>query len=160
MVPSLALLALMVAVPPVQAPDCAWSAFGGGETETLRELRGRVVYVDFWTSWCRPCSEILPFLDGLDRDLHDRGLRIVGVNLDEDTRDAARFLERHRVGFTIANGADGACAEAFGVTAMPTGFLVDRSGTVRWKKVGFEAGSAAEIRARVEELLADGDRAP
>lgn len=119
----------------------------------LAELRGRVVYVDFWASWCVPCRQSMPVLDGLARRFGPRGFTVVGVNKDASVAEAERFLRRVPVGFPLVGDADDAIARSFGVKAMPSGYLVDRAGVVRHIHRGFSAGTAAALEREIEGLL-------
>ena len=125
----------------------------GAPPVTLAALRGRVVYVDFWASWCVPCRQSMPVLDALARRHGPRGFSVVGVNKDASATDAQRFLRRVPVGFALASDADDAVAKAFGVKAMPSGYLVDREGVVRRVHRGFDAATAATLEREIEELL-------
>lgn len=157
----LALLALVVpwgalaAETASPAPDCALTPPGSEPAYGLQRLRGKVVYVDFWASWCGPCAQSFPFLNTLDRDYRDQGLHVVGVNLDENPAEAQEFLARHPARFSVATGSNVACAEAFGVKAMPSSYLVDRKGVVRHEHLGFRPGETGEIRELVQRLLAE-----
>ncbi|HET7548634.1 MAG TPA: TlpA disulfide reductase family protein [Usitatibacter sp.] len=122
---------------------------------SLQSLRGNVVYVDFWASWCVPCRQSMPQLDDLYRKYRDRGLRVVGVNKDVAPADAQRFLKRVHVTFPLVSDGDDAVARAFDVQAMPSGYLVDRAGVVRYVHRGFTAETAAELRGEIEALLGD-----
>lgn len=119
----------------------------------LAELRGRVVYVDFWASWCVPCRQSMPVLDGLARRFGPRGFTVIGVNKDATVADAERFLRRVPVGFALVGDADDAIARSFGVKAMPSGYLVDRAGVVRRIHRGFTAGTAADLEREIDGLL-------
>ena len=121
----------------------------------LQGLRGSVVYVDFWASWCVPCRQSMPRLDALYRKYQDRGFRVVGVNKDVTTADALRFLQRVNVSFPLVADGDDAVARAFDVKAMPSGYLVDRKGVVRFVHRGFTAQTAAELPGEIEKLLGD-----
>jgi peroxiredoxin len=121
----------------------------------LHELRGKVVYLDFWASWCTPCAKSFRFLNELDGDLKARGLQVVGINLDEIPEDATGFLTKHPARFTLAADRDFECAKAFDVQAMPSSYLVDRKGMVRHVHLGFRAGESGELRGLVEQLLAE-----
>lgn len=121
----------------------------------LQQLRGQVVYVDFWASWCVPCRQSMPQLDSLYREYRSRGLTVVGVNKDVAAADAQRFLKRVPVSFPLVSDADDAVARAFDVEAMPSGYLVDRAGVVRYVHRGFSAETAAELRGEIETLLGD-----
>jgi thiol-disulfide isomerase/thioredoxin len=111
------------------------------------------VYVDFWASWCVPCRQSLPALDELHRRLAGHGLTVLGVNKDMSLADAERFLRRVPVGFTLLADPADVMARAFGVKAMPSGYLIDRKGVVRQVHRGFTSESGAELARQVEALL-------
>ncbi|HUJ00491.1 MAG TPA: TlpA disulfide reductase family protein [Usitatibacter sp.] len=119
-------------------------------------LHGDVVYVDFWASWCVPCRQSMPQLDQLYRRYQARGFRVVGVNKDVATADALRFLTRVDVSFPLVADGDDSVAKAFDVQAMPSGYLVDRNGVVRYVHRGFSADTAVELRTEIESLLGSG----
>ena len=136
------------------APEVAAASLdGSGATIRLSRLRGKVVYVDFWASWCGPCRQSMPALDSLYRRFGTRGFVVVGVNKDNSPQDAKRFLKRLAVSFPLVADEDDRLARAFEVRAMPSGYLVDRRGVVRHVHRGFEPGAAAELERRVEDLL-------
>lgn len=142
------------------APHCELTSLDRSEPYDLQQLRGRVLYVDFWASWCAPCVEAFPFLNRLQREFGERGLQVLGINVDEDPRDALAFLAGHPAAFLLAASATGQCPRDFGVDGMPTSFLVDREGVIRLVHEGFRPGEAGELRARVEELLAEAPPGP
>jgi peroxiredoxin len=94
-------------------------------------------------------------MNELQRDYGERGLHIVGINLDEDADSAQRFLSAHPAHFSVAADRSSQCPRAFAVTAMPTAYLIDRRGIVRHVFVGFKAGGEAVIRQEIEHMLAD-----
>src|SRR5260221_8454055 len=104
---------------------------------SLASLRGSVVYVDFWASWCVPCRLSMPALDALYKQNHARGFTVVGVNKDVAAADARRFLAKVPVTFTLVSDGQDAVARAFDVKAMPSGYLIDRKGVVRKVHRGF-----------------------
>jgi thiol-disulfide isomerase/thioredoxin len=133
-------------------PDCTLKL--GSETG-FGQFRGKVLYVDFWASWCGPCLLSFPFMNDLQNSYGPRGLQVVAVNMDEKPADAAAFLTKHPASFAVASGPNGRCATAFGVATMPTSFLVDRSGRIRDIHPGFRPGDADGLRAAIEGLLAE-----
>jgi thiol-disulfide isomerase/thioredoxin len=120
---------------------------------SLASLKGSVVYVDFWASWCVPCRLSMPALDALYQRNRGRGFAVVGVNKDVSAADAERFLKRVAVTFPLVRDADDAAARSFDVKAMPSGYLVDRKGVVRKVHRGFTAETAAQLEKEIEALL-------
>lgn len=135
------------------APGCALVSLDGTQAMDLQQFRGKVLYVDFWASWCGPCAKAFPHMNDLDRDLGQRGLKVVAINLDEHPSDAASFLARSAARFTVLMNPDKECPRAFGVQGMPTSYLIDRQGVIRYQHLGFRPGDAGGLRARVEKLL-------
>lgn len=141
------------ATPPAPVPGAAAPAFrlpARTGTVALDSLRGRVVLVDFWASWCGPCGQSFPWLADLQKRLESRGLTIVAVSLDKSRSAADAFLARRDAPFTIAFDPAGVTAEAFGVRAMPTSVLVDRAGRVVRVHPGFDVAHAPEWAAAIE----------
>ncbi len=137
------------------APDCTLTSFNDAQRYNLSELRGKVVYVDFWASWCPSCAQSFPFLNELQRELGDQGLQVLGVNLDEKPEDTHAFLNKFPAQFSIAADAGGKCPRDFGVMGMPSSYLIDREGIVRHVHMGFRAGEAEELRSLLKGLLSD-----
>jgi peroxiredoxin len=138
------------------APDCSLSEIGGDSpVYDTSQFRGKVVYIDFWASWCAPCAKSFPFMNQLHNELKDKGLLLIGVNLDENPADARAFLEKTPVDFPLAADMDGQCAKKFEVKGMPTSYLIGRDGTVRHVHQGFRGGETKELYQLVEQLLAE-----
>jgi thiol-disulfide isomerase/thioredoxin len=139
--------------PGATSPNCTLTPIGGGPGKAIQQYQGKVVYIDFWASWCGPCAQSFPFMNKLYKDLHAKGLEVVGVNLDEEPQDALGFLAKTPAQFTILADASGQCPQDFGVKAMPSSYLIDRTGVVRHVHLGFKAAESAELRQQVEALL-------
>jgi thiol-disulfide isomerase/thioredoxin len=138
-----------------KAPDCTLMSIGNAQHYNLQQFHGKVLYVDFWASWCGPCAKSFPFLNELDRDLKDNGLQVIGVNLDQAPEDAKTFLAKYPANFTVVADANEKCARNFDVKAMPSSYLVDRNGVIRHVHLGFRPGEAKELRVLAEQLLAE-----
>jgi thiol-disulfide isomerase/thioredoxin len=136
------------AAPPFALPDAA------GNTVSLASLRGRVVYVDFWASWCGPCRRSFPWMNELQQRYGARGLAIVAVNVDKKRPDAERFLQQLPAAFTVVYDPAGATPAAYRVPGMPTSYLIDRQGNVVQIEQGFFDERRASTEARIEALLA------
>ncbi len=134
-----------------------------GAPFSLDSLKGNVVVLDFWASWCVPCRTSFPFFDALQDKYGGRGLRVVGLTLEENADAVDAFLEDVPARFTILRDPSGRAGEAFGVVAMPTTFLLDRDGRVvaRFeggdKQVHMRLESAAAALVSGQALPADAD---
>ncbi|MCB9749183.1 MAG: TlpA family protein disulfide reductase [Myxococcales bacterium] len=125
-----------------------------GETITLSALAGKVVIVDFWASWCAPCKDAMPHLEALYRERRDAGLVIIGVNIDGERGDAARFLDQVPVSFPIAfDGERGAVATRWSPPKMPSSFVIGRDGQVARVFPGFQPGDEEALAETVAALL-------
>jgi peroxiredoxin len=135
----------------------AFSAPGvTGGVISLASSRGRVVYLDFWASWCGPCAQALPALERLRREFPADAFSVVAVNVDQNPALAKSFLRRRPVGYPSALDPEGAIPGRYGVASMPTSFLIDRDGIVRHVHRGFRAEDEALLRERIQELVAAG----
>lgn len=129
------------------------SLIGSGEVSSY-SLLGKVVYLDFWASWCGPCRVSLPAMNTLYREMAESGLAVVAVNMDESVAEAQAFLQRYPLQYPILQGSD-EVAEQYGVLAMPVAFLIDRSGVVRDIHYGFRPGDQQRLRKKIAGLLAE-----
>jgi thiol-disulfide isomerase/thioredoxin len=156
---ALLLVAILLAPPTfaTEAGDAAPAfrlANAKGDPVALDQLRGKVVYVDFWASWCAPCQRSFPWMNELQQKYGSRGFVIVGVNVDKKRADADRFLAQVPAQFTIVYDESGATPAAWGVKGMPTSYLVDAQGKVNFVERGFLDERKAEIEQRVAALVA------
>jgi thiol-disulfide isomerase/thioredoxin len=152
------LLALATSVHPatrLAAGDAipAFKLAGAGGTIESDSLRGRVLYVDFWASWCEPCRRSFPWLAHLQEQYGDKGLTVVAINLDQERKAADAFLGKYPAPFRVAFDPQGKSAGAFHVEAMPTSFLIGRDGRVLERHTGFDPKKAVEIEERIAKEL-------
>jgi thiol-disulfide isomerase/thioredoxin len=123
-----------------------------GAPVKLSALRGKVVLLDFWASWCEPCKKELPLLGKLAARLRDRGVEIVTINIDDNRAKADAFVRSHALdALTVVHDADKAIVGKYEPNTMPSSFVVDRTGVVRIVNAGFEDGDEAKIE---KQLLA------
>ena len=123
----------------------------------LGAFKGRVVYVDFWASWCAPCRESFPWMNRLQQELGSRGLVIVAVNVDRERRDAERFIQAHKPDFRIVFDPHGQLPEKFAVRGMPTSFLIDRDGRIHSRHEGFRLADREALAREVRALVLGGN---
>jgi len=119
-------------------------------------LSGKVVYVDFWASWCLPCRHSMPWMEKLYRQYHKQGLEIVAVNLDRDHKAALKFLDENRATFPVVFDSAGGLAERYGLETMPSAFLYDRGGHLRSQYNGFQEDETGRLDSLVKQLLDEG----
>jgi cytochrome c biogenesis protein CcmG/thiol:disulfide interchange protein DsbE len=127
-----------------------------GRPFSLDSLKGNVVVLDFWASWCVPCRASFPVLDTLQAKYASQGLRVVGLTLEDDDEAVETFLDGVPVAFPIVRDPSGHAGEALGVVAMPTTFLLDRDGRVVARFEGGDKSVHARLEAAVSALLAGG----
>jgi len=135
--------------------SCQLTTLDGQTSYDLQELKGKVVYMDFWASWCPPCVKSFPFLNQLEHDLKDKGLHVVGINLDEKIADAQAFLASNPVDFSIVADGSKQCAKVFELMAMPTSYLIDKKGNIRHIHQGFRPDESQKLRALITQLLTE-----
>lgn len=120
----------------------------------LAAYKGKVVYLDFWASWCNPCRQSFPWMNDLQNTYRGKGLVVIGVNVDHDRELADGFLHKSPADFDIVYDPDGAIARRFEFKDMPTSVLIDRDGRVRYVHAGFFPEKRTEYLAHVQALLA------
>jgi thiol-disulfide isomerase/thioredoxin len=151
---ALAAASLAAADPPRAAPTVVLQS-GDGARVDLSSYHGKVVLVDFWASWCPPCKTSFPALDALYREYAPQGLEVLAVNLDERRRDADAFLDAHPHQLTVLFDPKGASPVAFGVKGMPSSFVIDRSGKIRFTHMGYSGNVEESYRREIVQLLAE-----
>lgn len=132
-------------------PDAALKTDSGALK--LDSLRGKVVYVDYWASWCVPCRKSFPWMNEMQARYKDKGLVIVAISVDTDAAAAERFLAKTPANFIVAYDPASVTADALDLPGMPTSFLLDRKGEIVWRHVGFRKADEAGNEAKIKEQL-------
>ncbi len=146
------LAALLVATPPLTLSDA------NGVTHRLDEYRGKVVLVNFWATWCEPCRAELPVLERLRVALAGKPFAVLAVQMGGSARTARDWATFLRLGFPMLVDGDSRATRVWGVTTLPTSFVIDAKGAVAFRRVGeFDWGSP-EARRRLDALLASAPR--
>jgi len=121
---------------------------------SVQALRGKVALIEFWATWCGPCRLTQPQLGSLQAKYGPQGLSVVGITSD-DAQAAADHARKTGMAFAAASDIDGSTNKAYGVTSLPTLFVVDKTGVVRDVVVGWEPGQDAKVERIVQALLAE-----
>ena len=125
-----------------------------GAPVTLASLRGRVVLVDIWATWCVPCKDSFPFYAELVRRYQGDGFAVVAVSVDAEDEEVAAFVADNDMPFTVLRDPQGTLPERLGLQTMPSAVLVGRDGKVAYVHAGFEPDEGPEIEAQVKAALA------
>jgi thiol-disulfide isomerase/thioredoxin len=127
-----------------------------GALHDLRQDRGNVLLLDVWATWCEPCKWALPAYEQLAQRYADRGFRVYAINIDEDRNLVKDFIEESKLSVPVLLDENAAVAEnVLKVTLMPTSFIVDRRGVVRFVHQGFGGHELPRYEAEIEALLAE-----
>jgi cytochrome c biogenesis protein CcmG, thiol:disulfide interchange protein DsbE len=126
---------------------------GSTGAQKLSDLKGKVVYLDFWASWCGPCKQSFPWMNDMQAKYAGRGLEIVAINVDAKPADAQRFLATTPAKFTVAFDATGDTPKRFAIKGMPTSYLIDRNGKIIRVHSGFRDSDRAELEGAIAAAL-------
>lgn len=135
-----------------ESPDFTLASRDGANIK-LSELRGEVVMLNWWASWCGPCRQEMPLLEDLQNKYRDYGFTLLGINVDEDTEQAERLLEQIPVTFSILFDPESSTSELYGIDAMPSTILIDRSGNMRFLHRGYKPGYEDDYEDQIKELV-------
>jgi thiol-disulfide isomerase/thioredoxin len=125
-----------------------------GKEWNLAQLRGKVVVVNFWASWCGPCVDELPVLNALARTKPDQ-VAVVGVNYKEPLDSIERFSQAHPFAYPVLRDRSGEMFKQWTAGVMPTTILVDRQGRARWRSVGEIGAGDTRLKAAIDALVAE-----
>ncbi len=135
------------------APLFSGEEMRSGETISLADYRGKVVFLDFWASWCPPCLVSLPAYEELWLELQDEPFVLIAINVDEDTGDGMEFLLNTPVTYPMVADPSGDIGIPYGIRSLPVSYLIDREGNIVRRYRGFEPGDEIDIRRDIEALL-------
>lgn len=134
------------------APDFTLKS-ASGQNLRLRELRGEVVLINFWATWCGPCRQEMPLLNKIHEQYRKAGFRLLGVNIDDDPAAARDMARKLGVAFAVLLDTDKRVSKLYDVDTMPATLLVDRNGTVRYVHRGYRPGLEVTYQNQIRELL-------
>ncbi len=136
------------------APDFSLKSFDGQEI-TLSQLKGKVVLLDFWATWCGPCKESIPHLIHLYKNYRESGFEVVGMNIDKgDGEVVRRFVRSMDIPYPVVMVPEDV-VRTYQVTGIPATFLIDKQGKIREKVVGFSSAIARQLDTKVGDLTSE-----
>jgi thiol-disulfide isomerase/thioredoxin len=133
------------------APD--FELPGRASAVKLSDYKGKTVYLDFWASWCGPCKQSFPWMNDMQARYGAKGLRVVGINLDQKQDDAKEFLKDTPASFDVAYDQSGKIPKTYAIKGMPTSVLIGPDGKVISVHNGFKAEQRAELEAQIKQAL-------
>jgi cytochrome c biogenesis protein CcmG/thiol:disulfide interchange protein DsbE len=136
-----------------RGPEFSRKTVTGNRTVSLRALAGKVTIVDFWATWCEPCKKSFPKLEVLSAKYKGDGLVVIGISEDDESAGIAAFASDSGARFPLIWDENKSIASQWQPKSMPTTFVVDRKGTVRFVHLGFHDGEEAEIESEVKSLF-------
>jgi thiol-disulfide isomerase/thioredoxin len=142
-----------VSVAQETAPDFSGIDMLTGESIELNQFLGRVVFLDFWASWCPPCLVSLPAYQQLYEANQSQAWMIIAVNVDADTQDGLTFLEDTPISYPTLADAAGEIGIPYGIRSLPVSFLIDQNGTIVKRYRGFQPGDEQEVWSDIQDLL-------
>lgn len=138
------------------APSCSAQPVnetGSSKQINIQAYKGKVVLIDFWATWCGPCLKSMPFFNHLHHQQQKNGLEILAINVDEQPETAKQFLQQRPVDYPVLLDPIGNCPRSFDVQAMPSSYLIDKSGNIRHIHKGFRDEDPIALSALIEALL-------
>ncbi|MDH7570973.1 MAG: TlpA disulfide reductase family protein, partial [Armatimonadota bacterium] len=124
-----------------------------GKKVRLHDLKGKVVILSFWATWCPPCRMEMPHLEALAKKYAKKPVKVVGVNLDVSGAQLKSWMQKNKLGFTVVSDTDGAVANRYRVQSIPTLFLLDQNLVIQERKEGFDPDMEKNLGAQIDALL-------
>ncbi|MCU6434030.1 TlpA family protein disulfide reductase [Undibacterium sp. Jales W-56] len=119
----------------------------------LARYQGKLIYLDFWASWCGPCRQSFPWMNEMQAKYGAQGLQVIGINLDVNAEDARQFLTVTPARFIIAFDPVGATPRSYGVKGMPSSFLIDPEGKILFEHIGFKETDRVHLENQIHTFL-------
>ena len=124
-----------------------------GKKVSLSSFKGKPILLNFWATWCPYCREERPYLNALYKEYKDRGLIIIAVSIDKSAEIVRSYLKRVPADFVILHDNSNEAASAYGVYSLPTNFLIDRKGVIKYKFIGLRDWTDKESKKIIETLI-------
>lgn len=134
-------------------PEVTLIDFKTGESISTTELKGKVVYLDFWASWCKPCKKSFPFMNELQQKYSADTFKVVAINMDEFADDAKQFLADIPADFDVYTDPENKLAESLQLPGLPVAFVIDKNGIIKGRHIGFNERKKNKKIKQIEHLI-------
>ena len=151
--PFLLAVVLVALSSPASALHCAPEKLTGLGTVDLAQFRGRIVYVDYWASWCASCKQSFPFMNDLKKQFESKGVTVVAISTDKDSKEALEFLNDNKADFIVARDTDSKCRKEFGVKTMPSSYILGKNGELLHTHKSFVKSDIPAITKELQALV-------
>lgn len=138
----------------ILAPDFTLEDLSG-KLISLKELRGKVVFLNFWATWCVPCRQEMPTMEKLHREFTKQGLEVIAVNLRESKEDVRKFFDELGLTFTALLDRDGEVSNEYGVWSIPLSYFINRKGEFVGKVIGYRKWDGPEAKTFFRDVLSE-----
>lgn len=149
----LALYGLLGSGSTFSAPAPDFKLEGQKKQIKLSDYRGQVVYLDFWASWCQPCRKSFTWMNKMQSLYGEEDFKVIAINLDESRQKANKFLQQIPANFDVAFDPRGNTAESYQVKAMPSSYIIDKTGNVIHANLGFRGKDEEKLEAQIRGLI-------
>jgi len=119
----------------------------------LSDYRGKIVYLDFWASWCQPCRKSFSWMNKMQSLYGAEGFKVIAINLDESRAKADKFLQQIPAKFDVAFDPRGSTAESYKVKAMPSSYIIDKNGKLVHANLGFRGNDEDKLEEKIRNLI-------
>ena len=126
------------------------------ETDQTYDLNGKILLIDFWASWCRPCKDAFPVLNQIQKEYIEKGVLVVGINVDRDKKLMTRFLKKNSCDFLVLHDMSKDLVSKMDIKTFPTSFIVDSNGTIQSFHAGFNKNTTKKKYIKVIDKLISG----
>ena len=138
----------------ILAPNFALDDFSGRQI-SLRELRGKVVFLNFWATWCPPCVQEMPTMEKLHKTFGQKGLTVLAINYREDAKEVKEFFSKHKLTFIALLDLDGKVSERFRAWGLPVTVIINKRGEIVGKVIGSRDWHSKEAKEFFAKLLTE-----
>lgn len=138
---------------PMPLPETQFQEFTSKAQFNASDLQGKVIYLDFWASWCVPCRKSFPFMNELSKRYDSEKFQVIAVNMDEEQADAEAFLAQYPAQFSIVTNPNNALAKKLNIPGLPVAYIINADGMILARHIGFNSSKKRKKLQQLDSLL-------